>query len=390
MDYINTKNVDEMYNVLEYALHEDSSLEKDHYCYIKNSDNKEWLLNDKNKSTIKLGLNIYEPQSKNGKLLKIFLPIVFELVEKYSLLGIKRKYYEITEKFSTLIADYFNIESSEIHCNFFLGTPSIHQKIVVQVDDGKSVLGYIKLSNNEQVKESFKREYSQLNWLHSKGIDRVPQALYCDNTNETGIFIQSSQKTKGSYNSSKLDKSVFSFIENFNNKTKETVNIEDTDFYKLISISKGELTLYPGNKNKLIDIINFVKRKNKGQLVNWCAYHGDFTPWNTFRNENGDLYAFDFEYSLKSCPPYMDLYHWFVSDSIYRLHLDSKQIIKAFDKSIIKKYIKNPEKIFVYYLLTNICFYLKREKNNLSGINLVNMKLWDELLIYYYDGEKIK
>lgn len=372
----------EIYHVLNSII-DDSEGQTSSFCYLKNSSGKEWLFSDCSKKILKLGLNIYEPQVITGKLIKGFLPFLYKYFEQRNTLGIKKVNAKVKYGFLNLLSQIYKVEASKIHLSIFLGTPSVHQKIVVQVDDGNKILGYAKLSNNIEVIDGFKRETARLCDLKKKGLSNIPDALYCGMFEDVGVFVQSSQKEKYAYSDSTVNKCVISFVGDLMQKTKKKIRWEDSDYYSLISIEEIDLKSFPVNSEELIKAISITKEKHKGEDIVLYASHGDFTPWNSFYNKKNDLHTFDFEYSMESCTAFYDLYHWFVSDCIYRKHYNYVQIIKAFDKSEIKKCIKNSEQGLVLYLLGIICFYIKRDGNNSSIDTKKNMETWSRLLAHY-------
>lgn len=357
------------------------------YCLVKNTMNKEWYFDIECKKSAILGLELYEPQTKSGKLFKKFFPYIrnIPLIKHFSSYDYKK--IIIDDLFLETISHVFKKNKNIIHCNFFLGTPSVHQKIVVQIDDGEDILGYVKISDNKDIYKLFEKEFYYLKWLKSKGIAHVPDSLYCSFSNY-GIFIQNSQKQKGHYTDITINNVLFAFLNELYDKTKVSILFDDSDYYKLIVSINDKINLYPCNKEKLIFVVNNLCKKLIGKQVIYSAYHGDFTPWNTFYNNKNQFYVFDFEYALKTCPPYMDLFHWFLSDCIHIKHYNIMQIIDAFNTSKIKNYVANYKQVFVMYLLAQISLYLKRETNQLSSNVLENMKIWSDLLYHYtLEGE---
>lgn len=58
----------EIYDILDFILfNKEDGIS---YCVIKNNAGKEWIFNATSWKSLLLGLNIYEPISINGKLLK--------------------------------------------------------------------------------------------------------------------------------------------------------------------------------------------------------------------------------------------------------------------------------------------------------------------------------
>ena len=306
------------------------------------------------------------------------------------LFGFEQTAFSFNDEIVQTVAKVFETDADKLHFNFFLGTPSVHQKIVIQVDCGSNVLGYIKLSNNPEVIEAFKREYSFLNWLGTKNISNVPKGLYCSSLQEFPE-ITTSQKEKGSFNDSALNDQVLSFLQELHIKTECAVLFEDSEFYAVLCEITQNIIKYPADKEKLTKIVNEIIAQNSGQTMNYSAYHGDLTPWNSFYNPRqgagSKFFAFDFEYAGKTFPAYLDAYHWLVSVGIFENHYGAEEIIAAFEdkKEELKNYDPSPEISLVLYLTAQISLYLKREKGQLSGRELENMKIWGALLEHFSD-----
>lgn len=364
-----------------HKILDESNAGEHQYCYISNAQGKEWLFAADNVNSVRLGLNIYEPQSQKGKLIKLFLPYFQPILNKKAILRIKKVRANIDINFEERLKRLF--KCNHIHCSFFLGTPSVHQKIVIQVDDGNQILGYVKVSDNDEVKKSFEKEYQFLIWIREKGINNVPKPLLCD-TEGTGIFVQTSQKDQRAYSNHEINKTLVGFLREMCDKTVTRIAFEDTDYYRLFQNYKGILEFYPGNRNQLEQLIESVLEKYRGKEVMFSAYHGDFTPWNTFYNPDKSLHVFDFEYAAKTYPPMLDLYHWFVSDCIFRLHMNTDEIYKAFKTSSIQEYDKNAATNMKQYLISQIVFYLYREDNHPTGDVLRNMNIWGQLIDYFH------
>lgn len=369
----------DVHATLQKVFHE-SNTGKKQYCYVSNAQGKEWLFAADNVCSVKLGLNIYEPQSQKGKMIKFILPYCKPIFSKKPIFGIKKVYANIDKNLEEILMQLFSCK--HIYCSFFLGTPSVHQKIVIQVDDGRRILGYAKLSDNDDVKKSFEKEYQFLLWIREKGINCVPEPLLC-NIEETGIFIQTSQKDTNSYSDPEINKTLVNFLLEMRDKTTSRIAFEDTDYYKLIQNYTGILEYYPGKKKQLKQQIESVLAEYSGKEVKFSAYHGDFTPWNTFYNPDKSLHVFDFEYAAKTYPPMLDLYHWFVSDCIFRLHMQADEIFKAFKSSHLQEYDNHAVANMKKYLISQIIFYLYRENDYPTGDVLRNLNIWGQLIDYF-------
>ena len=74
------------------------------------------------------------------------------------------------------------------------------------------------------------------------------------------------------------------------------------------------------------------------QVCTFSVYHGDFTPWNMFE-EDDKIFVFDFEYGKFSYPPYLDLLHYFTQSSIFEKKKSVNKIMRDFSKEFKKRVI---------------------------------------------------
>ncbi|MFI3321283.1 MAG: phosphotransferase [Rikenellaceae bacterium] len=286
------------------------------FLKFSNADGKEWIVPTKNMRT---ALAIYQPSTKNGKLLKYLLPYLYWLpiIKKI----IKGKTVEISlgRDVSELIKRVLKVEDFEF--SIFEGTPSVHQKRVIQIWHKSKILAYCKISDNSKVVELLKNEQKSLYMLSSKGVKNIPTCYYCGrvshDSNEV-VFIQSTTKTIHSNTSHKFTQKHYDFLTQLHQKTKQKLLFEDSDLSK--SLCRLEKYLNSFQKSDAQIIKRAIEREREyygGKEVEFSAYHGDFTPWNSYF-EKGELYVFDFEYCSSSYPAYMDWFHFNIQNIIYR------------------------------------------------------------------------
>ena len=124
---------------------------------IENSDGKCWLMPMRD---VRMGLALYQPSGWKGRLLKRWFPYVHwsKLVRK--VLKIELVEHVMEEELKRVIGSAFGV--SEFEYSVFEGTPSVHQKITIQVWRGENILGYVKVTESEEVGRLFEREASFL------------------------------------------------------------------------------------------------------------------------------------------------------------------------------------------------------------------------------------
>ena len=92
-----------------------------------------------------------------------------------------------------------HFQEPDLEFSVFCGTPSVHRKITMQISCGSRILGYCKATESEEIAALFRGEAEMLNDLHRKGIQDVPECLFCGDTDrKVTLFVQSTAKTSRS------------------------------------------------------------------------------------------------------------------------------------------------------------------------------------------------
>lgn len=112
-------------------------------------------------------------------------------------------------------------------------------------------------------------------------------------------------------------------------------------------------------------------------MVEFSAYHADFTPWNMFF-EKGRLFVFDFEYAKMSYPPFLDRFHYFTQCGIFEKQWNEEQIFDAYQslRQEIEPYFIKPNIGYLCYLLDIVSLYLNRDKGMYANNTNSNFKTW--------------
>ena len=133
-----------------------------------NREGKMWSIPYKNTS---IGFEIYEPSGKKGILLKkyncLLKSSVFRLFFKIELERI-----ELTDSLMNILQRYYG---ENFEYSIFYGTPSVDQKITIQIYRGNSILGYCKIGQSMKVQKLFEYEASMLEFLNKKGVKNIPK-----------------------------------------------------------------------------------------------------------------------------------------------------------------------------------------------------------------------
>ena len=173
-------------------------------------------------------------------------------------------------------------------------------------------LGYCKVSDNNEVYDIFLREAKNLQFLKDKGVEHIPSVLFCGELKENlYCFIQTTERNfKEECDAKITDAVIFEYLDKVFNLTKEEIEYKETDFYYALQRLKIKLDLLNQNKNLVYSVIKSVELYLAKNDTEYCFYHGDFTPWNSFIVEK-HLFVFDFEYAQRTCVKYLDFFHFF-------------------------------------------------------------------------------
>lgn len=339
-------------------------------CYrITNTDGKSWLLPAKN---MRAALGLYQPSGRNGKLLKALFPWLHHLPLVRKAIKAETLHCALQEELQEILQKVFG--TKELEFAIFEGTPCVHQKITMQVSLGKKILGYCKASDNKEILSLFEKEASILEQLAKQGITNIPQALFCGTmSNGVHIFVQSTTKTTCSKAVHKWCNLHEEFHATLHEKTKQQLPFEESDYYHSIIALQEHLDWLPAHTDRKVvaTAIAGVMAEYSGRIVEFSAFHGDFTPWNMF-TENNKLFVFDFEYSALTYPQMFDKIHFALQTAIFEKKMQKEEIatelIRDFDKERI-----------VMYLLDIIARFTLRENGPVNGDTQL-FEIWDYLL----------
>lgn len=368
------------------------------YIIIKNSDGKVWELPE---DDLKTGFQLYQPSSAKGKLLKKYFSMIYTIPfvrhGVYSFLHIKRNKREFSEEFVHFVKSMF-LTHEELKYSFFLGTPCVHQKMTVQIACRGKILGYCKLSEQEDIKQIFRREKYILDELNRKSIDNIPVCLaYKELRNNIGVFVQSTKKTGNSLVKHRISPAHVLFLESLSEKTRVRCTFEESDYWKRLIHFNEQFILHSSfvfskdEQKILAKAVSIVKEK-LSLYTAFSAYHGDFTPWNMFF-EDGQLYVFDFEYAQLSYPAKIDIFHYFTQTALYEKHWEAKQIYNEFRRLFFSKHenyltlmFSEPDVSYLFYLIDIIAFYAIRNHDDFSAAAMQEMKTRVKLAGILMDG----
>lgn len=350
------------------------------FLTFSNADGKQWIMPAENMST---AMNLYQPSGIKGKAMKVLFPMLHGIGLVQKVVHATKSNLVLAPHLKDALCRWFGVNDLEFA--LFCGTLCVHQKLTMQISQGKRILGYAKFTDNEEIGSIFDREKDTLNYLWQRGIETIPQCLYSGEWEQSiKLFVQTTTKTKLSTTDHCWDKRESAFIEELHKKTVQRLPFEETEFYRDLCFLCEEVNrLQEIDSKPIMTGISKVLNDYTQKEVDFSFYHADFTPWNIYV-ENGRLYAFDFEYAKRTYPPYLDYFHFFTQTAIFEKHLDAEGIWKLFqeNKEQARQFFEHPDLAYICYLTNIIAHYVKREKGVFTGDVKKNMKLWIELLKY--------
>ena len=339
-----------------------------------NSDSKYWIMPVRGMRT---ALGLYQPSGTKGKMVKTLLPCLHLLAPVRKAIKAQTMSCRLNGELHSLLCKIFDVQ--EIEFAIFEGTPSVHQKITMQLSCGDRILGYCKLSGSNDIKALFEKESDILERLSRSGVTGIPKALYCGTLSSgTHLFVQSTEKRASSRVVHEWGTMQEEFLAQLHEKTKVTLPFEESDYYTTLTALEEHLEWLPQNIDRDIvsKAIDSIKNRYCGKEGEFCAYHGDFTPWNMFANGK-ELFVFDFEYAAMSYPVGLDRYHFFTQTAVFEKHWGADEII-AHMESKAGAWID--KQLYIMYLLDIISRFTMRESGKVEGEAAAPFALWGKVL----------
>ena len=339
-----------------------------------NSDGKYWIVPARGMRT---ALGLYQPSGTKGKMVKALLPCLHWLAPVRKAIKAQTMSCRLNGELHNLLCKIFDVQ--DIEFAIFEGTPSVHRKITMQLSHGNRILGYCKLSDSNDIKALFEKESDILERLSRSGVTGIPKALYCGTLSSgTHLFVQSTEKRASSRVVHEWGIMQEEFLAQLQEKTKATVLFEESDYYTTLTALEEHLEWLPQNIDRSIvaKAIDSIKDRYCGKEVEFCACHGDFTPWNMFANGK-ELFVFDFEYAAMSYPAGIDRYHFFTQTAVFEKHWGADEII-AYMESDAGQWIEREK--YAIYLLDIISRFTMREGGKVTGDAAAPFTLWGKVL----------
>ena len=352
------------------------------YLLVKHSD-KTYAMPCSN---VKQGMEFYVPTTIKGKMYKAAVKKLFRVGLFKNRLGVEIKTIKIDQAIDEYIAKTFDEENFEVA--FYTDeTDSVQNDKVTIMALGDNPFGYMRLVQSEETRALQKSEFDNIIYLEKKSVKNIPYVIGIEEIEIDGeqFCIRSEKPINGKFKLS-FNKKVVNYIQDIVKKTSVDIAYEETDFYKYVSYLKQDDTDKETNNRQLIleQAIEYID-KNKDELE-FAFAHGDYTPWN-IRHQNDSIVSFDFEYSKKSMPKYIDIFHFLTQREVLARQADTGRSVHAYkkEKQMLKQYM-NTRLTYICYLVYIISFY-KQRTNKESEMLKKQYRIWFELLEYLLDSK---
>ena len=331
---------------------------------IENSDGKCWLMPMRD---VRMGLALYQPSGWKGRLLKRWFPYVHWAKLVRRMLKIEVVEYVLEEELKRVIGSAFGVSGFEF--SVFEGTPSVHRKTTIQVWRGERILGYVKLTDSEEVGRLFEREASFLNEMRNEelGIRNVPmvKVVRCG---ALFVLLQTTRKTLRSKVVHEWGALQENFLKRLYETTAKEIAWEESDVAQALRDLREHVDWLPvGVDGEMVARrIDAVMERMTGKRVKYGAYHGDFTPWNMFV-DGEELFVFDWEYVGRRYPMGLDRYHFWMQTALFEKHWGVAEL---------KRYISSDEgkwidgEMLEMYVLDVMSKYVMREGKKVKELGL--------------------
>lgn len=360
-------------SILLKFLHTDSNKQ---FYQFSNTDGKTWLMPSRN---MRIAMNLYQPSGRNGKLVKNWFPWLHKVPLVRNVIHAEKLCCGMKEELRLLLEQLF--QEKELEFSVFCGTPCVHQKITIQLSKEKRILGYCKLSDSEEVARLFQSEAKVLEYLAKQGLTGIPRCLYCGELCKgIHLFVQSTTKSMQSQVPHEWNVLHESFLKELHEKTKQKIKFDETDYYKTLLNLQHHLDWLPSTINRIAveTAIAKIMAAHGKQMVEFSAYHADFTPWNMFV-ESERLFVFDWEYAQLTYPPRLDRYHFFTQTVHFEKHWTFQQIVEYMQS---EQGVWIDKDMYLQYLLDVMSRFTLREKGKVTRDVAGSFNLWINLLEY--------
>lgn len=368
--FSNKKLLNKLYTIQQEAVP---------HIVFSHSD-KTWIMPVDSLST---AFDMYQPSTLKGKLLKKLVIAFRDNNKILCKLKCKKVHLKINESIKLYIEKVIGKKDFSIAAYMGDSTSKQNNKATLQIYNDEGLICYAKVTEDEEVAETFEREIRVLKFLEDKKIKGVPKVLSVDTVDGMKVFLQSTDKNINEKVKLTLGRQQLEFTDNIVRQTKIKSKYSETDFFEMVQYLKKNLSYYTKRQQNVIEeSIRIVEEKLEKNDVEYASSHGDYTPWNVYYT-NDELYAFDFEYSSDTMPCYMDVFHYLTQMSLLGFKNDVGKTIHMYKskRKLLEEYIPNTNFVYLCYLIWIVGFYNKRAEDKMDIANGQSEK-WIAIMEY--------
>jgi len=319
--------------------------------YISNPDGcVRWIWPVHAKSP--LFLKFYHVQGLKAYLFATFIKIIFGLrLQRWIF---KKEQVQINQNAKK---DYINLMND--HWALFTGTTGPNQKYILYQQHQNGNEGtFTKISLSPKSLDLINQERTVLEFLAKEkniGFD-FPAIISTDRN-----YIKLSENRTFSKRVNHWGYQHFQFLSAVEKINTNEIRFENFD--KLHQISSRIKQLKHDRKklpSGIVKKLEYLVHSLKNKILITHLAHGDFTPWNTYANRQGELYVYDWELSLKTYPKGFDFFHYFIQNAVLVQKKKWKDIKSEMTKNSACFETKTEfQKYLSLYLLVNVLNYLE-------------------------------
>lgn len=275
------------------------------FCFGNRDSVKVWI---NRHDSVRNALRLYQPYSNKGLLSKYLAERLPSSLAKLLLIHKEPTSVEASKlaMHEQVIFDALGETGSAI--SFAVGTPGPHQKLTAQVSKAGCLRAYVKIAP-EAIIGLLVNEKRQLENIRSNVSStwRFPHVLNFVVTNGYAYLFLSPSNCSIARCPIEIGDLDSRFLAEAIPKVPEHAPLEDVFTWNGSPISSESKS---GNDHDSfwLTVANTV-RAILGETVLIAPCHGDYAPWNTFRQEDGLLYVIDWEYAFDKAPLFFDLFH---------------------------------------------------------------------------------
>ncbi len=325
--------------------------------YINNSDGSlRWMWPSRVKTP--LFLKFYNASDFRSKLIALLFRLVFRLRIQELLFRTKKIY---VSKIANSEVD-FDMQSNWA---LFTGTIGPNNKAILYTQQN-GMGSFIKIACTQRSRELLEREANTLNRLGSMDLQNfvVPE-LY---SSSLGLLRQF-ELLKGGKRSGELTPIHLNALIELNEFTSFQMPLVENRSWENLKRDLKEMSNSRDNrlpKGMIRKLERLVQETNEYNNIEVSLCHGDFTPWNMYR-QSDLLYIYDWELADPMRPLGFDLFHFIIQQGILVERKSWKQISADIDRQVnsvsfnLLSKFKNVsvQEYLKMYLLYNTVYYLK-------------------------------